>query len=55
MDLADPRYESELRRLARGEERSTVLATPTLELDFRDYMMPGDEREERARIIGDVR
>ena len=21
----------------------------------RDYMMPGDEREERARIIGDVR
>ena len=69
MDLDDPRYSRELERLAK-EERVQEKTSPVLqvtlvlvsatytvldqELDFRDYMIPDEGKEERSQLIKEV-
>lgn len=54
--LSDPRYTEELERLVEGEKKEEeAKEVPVLqELDFRDYILPGEEAAERARLIKDL-
>ena len=57
MEITDERYHGELERLAgaaRERELGREAGRRLRELDFTDYVIPGEEAEERARILGDT-
>ena len=54
MDLSDPRYPGELERLVKGEKEKEAKknkGNSLQQLDFRDYVLPSEELEERGSII----
>ena len=51
MDLSDPRYPGELERLVKGEKEKEGKKNKVKQLDFRDYVLPSEELEERGNII----
>ena len=56
MDLSDPRYPGELERLVKGEKereaKKNINRVNTLQqLDFRDYVIPSEELEDRGTLI----
>ena len=57
MDLSDPRYPSELERLVKGEKEKEARknlnnkVNSLQQLDFRDYVIPSEELEDRRSII----
>ena len=54
MDLSDPRYPGELERLVKGEKEKEAKKNKVnalQQLDFRDYVLPSEELEERGSII----
>ena len=54
MDLSDSRYPGELERLVKGEKEKEAKknrVNSLQQLDFRDYVLPSEELEERGSII----
>ena len=51
MDLSDPRYPGELERLVKGEKEKEGKKNKVKQLDFRDYVLPSEELEERGNLI----
>ena len=54
MDLTDVRYPAELERLAKIEKEKEAKknrVNSLQQLDFRDYVIPGEELEDRGTLI----
>ena len=54
MDLTDVRYPAELERLAKIEKEKEAKKNRVnnlQQLDFRDYVIPGEELEDRGTLI----